>query len=143
MNILVANDEQLFGDEWQKQLNASITDTGNALSDDEIMELSQQFNIEKLIEYRNVVGQKTRAIVQSLSLGDMKRKVSAQGLERIKQIGGVTSQEGSLWLLDYWGGKDVAGLLLMPPTRHLIMHLNDCSKWKQHIREGRKCFRTA
>jgi len=143
MNILVANDDQLFGDEWQKQLNASITDTGNALSDDEIMELSRQLNIGKLIEYRNVVGLKTRTIVQSLSPSDMKRKVSTQGLERIKQIGGVTSQESSMWLLDYWGGKDVAGLMLMPPTRHLIMHLNDCSKWKQHIREGRKCFRTA
>lgn len=141
MNILVANSTQIFNDEWKKRLNVPIFDTGNALSDDEIMDLSRQLNIENLIEYRNTVGQKTRDIVKSLSADDMKRKVSAQGLEAIKQSGGVTDQDDSRWLLDFWGKKDVAGLCLMPPTRHVIMHLNDCCKWKQHIRENKKCFR--
>lgn len=141
MNILIANKEQIFDARWKKQLNAPISDTGNALSDDEIMELSRQLNIGKLIEYRNAVGAKTRDIVKSLSTNDIKHKVSGQGLEAIKQAGGVTAQEDSLWLLDFWGKKDVAGLLLMPPTRHVIMHLNDCCKWKKHIRENRKCFR--
>ncbi|MDL2317969.1 DinB family protein [Eubacteriales bacterium OttesenSCG-928-A19] len=140
MNILVADGVQLFDDEWKKQLNAPISDTGNALSDDEIMDLSRQLNIEKLISYRNTVGARTRDIVKALSANDLKRKVSAKGLEAIKQVGGVTEQEDSLWLLDFWGKKDVAGLLLMPPTRHVMMHLNDCCKWKQHIRESKKCF---
>lgn len=141
MGILVADGKQLFDNEWKNQLNALISDTGNALSDDEIMELSRQINTEKLLAYWNAVGQRTRDIVKSLSTDDMKRKVSAEGLEIIKQIGGVTNQEDSLWLFDFWGKKDVAGLLLMPPTRHLIMHLNDCCKWKKHIRENKKCFR--
>lgn len=46
MNILVVNSEQLFDNEWKKRLNAPISDTGNALSDDEIMELSRQLDIE-------------------------------------------------------------------------------------------------
>lgn len=141
MNILVANREQVFDDKWKVQLNVSISDTGNALSDDEIMELSCQLNIKKLIAYRNAVGKSTRDIVKSLSPEDMKRKVSKQGIEAIKQAGGVTNQEDSLWLLDFWSKKDVAGLLLMPPTRHVIMHLNDCCKWKQRIRENKKLFR--
>lgn len=141
MGILVANDEQLFDGKWKERLNAPISDTGNALSDDEIIELSRRLNMEELIAYRNAVGQRTRMIVKSLSADDMKRKASPQGLETIKQAGGVTNQEASLWLLDFWGRKDVAGLLLMPPTRHVILHLNDCCKWKQHIRRGKKCFR--
>lgn len=141
MNILVANKEQMFDDDWKKRLNTPIFDTGNALSDDEIMELSRQLNIEQVIAYRNVVGQRTRDIVKSLSAKDMKSKVSGQGLDAIKRAGGVTDQENSLWLLDFWGEKDVAGLLLMPPTRHVIMHLNDCCKWKQHIRKSKICFR--
>lgn len=141
MGILVANGEQLFDGKWKERLNAPISDTGNALSDDEIIELSRRLNMEELIAYRNAVGQRTRMIVKSLSADDMKRKVSPQGLEAIKQAGGVTNQEASLWLLDFWGRKDVAGLLLMPPTRHVILHLNDCCKWKQHIRKGKKCFR--
>lgn len=141
MGILVADGEQLFGDEWKKRLNVSISDTGNALSDDEIMQLSRQLNMKELISYRNAVGQRTRDIVRSLSADDMKRTVFLHGLEAVRQAGGVTSDENSRWLLDFWGKKDVAGLLLMPPTRHVILHLNDCCKWKLHIREGKKCFR--
>ena len=141
MNILVAGCEQVFDDEWKKQLNVSVSDTGNAMSDDDMMELSQEVNIEKLIAYRNTVAKRTRSIVRSLSAEDMRRNVSGQGLETIRQIGGVTDQEDSLWLLDFWRKKDVAGLLLMPPTRHIILHLNDCCRWKQHIRDNRKCFR--
>lgn len=140
MGILVANDKQVFDDEWKEQLN-TISDTGNALSGDEIIQLSRQVNIKKLVAYRTAVGKRTRDIVRSLSANDMQRRVSAQGLEAIKQAGGVTEQDESRWLLDFWGKKDVAGLLLMPPTRHVIMHLNDCCKWKQHIREKKKCFR--
>ena len=141
MNMLVAHREQLFDDAWQTRLNAPITDTGNALSDDEIISLSRQLNIQELLAYRNAVGQRTHAIVTALSANDMKRKVSAQGLEAIKQAGGVTNQEDSLWLLDFWGKKDVAGLLLMTPTRHVLLHLNDCCKWKRYIRQNKKCFR--
>lgn len=28
-------------------------------------------------------------------------------------------------------------------TIHVILHLNDCGKWKQHIRDNKKCFRRA
>lgn len=143
MGILVADGNQLLNDEWKRRLNVSISDTGNALSDDEIMELSRQLNIKELISYRNAVGQRTRDIVRSLSAKEMKRTVFLHGLESVMHAGGVTSDENSLWLLDFWGKKDVAGLLLMPPTRHVILHLNDCCKWKLHIREGKKCFRYA
>ena len=141
MGILAAGGEQLFDGKWKRRLNAPISDTGNALSDDEIMELSRQLDLKELAAYRNAVGRRPRDIVKSLSADGIKRKVSPQGLEAIKQAGGVANQEKSLWLLDYWGKKDVAGLLLMPPTRHVILHLNDCCKWKQYIRGGKKCFR--
>ncbi len=141
MGILVDGGGQVFDSRWKRQLNVHISDTGNALSDDEIMELSAGLDMKELIAYRNAVGQRTQDIVKSLSADDMKRRVSAQGLEAVKQSGGVTDQEESLWLLDFWEKKDVAGLLLMPLTRHVILHLNDCGKWKQHIRDNKKCFR--
>jgi len=142
MGILVADSEQLFNDEWRKQLNTPISDTGNALTDDEIMEFSKQINIDKLIAYRNAVGQRTCDIVKTLTATDMKRRVTSLGLATIRQIGGVTDQKDSLWLLDFWSKKDVAGILLMPPTRHVMLHLNDCCKWKQQIRERKKYFRS-
>ena len=37
--------------------------------------------------------------------------------------GGVI--EGGYGVVEYWGSRDVAGLLLMPPTRHTIVHWNE------------------
>lgn len=138
MNILLDGAEQVFDNQWKEKINAPISDTGNALSDDEIMQLSADLNVVELLAYRNDVGKRTREIVHNLSPDDMRRKVSPHDLEKIRRKGGVTEQEDSIWLLDYWGKKDVAGLLLMPPTRHIILHLNDCCKWKQQIRAVHK-----
>ena len=143
MNILVAEGVQIFDEEWQKRLNAPVCDTGNAMTDDEIMLLSERLDSAALLAYRSTVGRRTQEIVKNLSAADWKRKVTPQGIAQIRQAGGVTPQEESLWLLDYWGKKDVAGLLLIPPTRHALLHLNDCGTWKDHIRRGKTCFRTA
>jgi len=132
MNILVDDSEQIFDKEWQKRINSSFLDTGVSMSVEEIMVLSREINVAKLLDYRNAVGKQTRDIVRKLTADNMKRKVSPQGIEKIRQAGGTTSN--CEWLLEYWGKKDVAGILLMPPTRHLIFHLNDCCKWKLQIR---------
>lgn len=134
MNVLVKQGEQIFNEQLQEKLKVRVKDTGNAWSDEEIIEFSKSVNIKELLEYRKTVGIRTREIVKSLSADDMKRKVLKQDLQRILQEGGVTEKDDSKWLLDYWGKKDIAGLLLMPPTRHVTLHLNDCFKWKAIIR---------
>lgn len=141
INMLVAGKDQLFNAKWQARMNVSITDTGNALTDDEIMSFSHSINIKEMLCYWNAVGESTKEIVNSLQAEDMKRKVSPADLERILNSGGVTEQKDSFWLLDFWGKKDVAGILLMPPTRHVMLHLNDCCKWKEHIRGDKKIYR--
>jgi len=142
MNILVGCADQVFDHQWKTKMNAPISDTGNALSDDEIMQLSKELNTTELLAYRNAVGIRTRKIIKALSASDMQRKVSKDDLKKIRLERGVIEEENSIWLLNYWGGKDVAGLLLMPPTRHLILHLNDCCKWKHQIKGQPRFFRT-
>jgi len=142
MGILVADGEQLFDEVWRKVINVSVTDTGNAMTDDEIMSLSKNINVEGLLNYRNKVGDRTREIVRALTQDDMKRKVQPKALEKILCEGGVTKQKDSIWLLDFWGKKDTAGILLMPPTRHVMLHLNDCCKWKEYIRTKKKFYRS-
>ncbi len=140
VNMLIADKKQIFNEEWKKRLNVSISDTGNAMSDDEIMELSRNINIDELLRYRREVAKRTREVVMDLKASDMKRKVLPGALMDIQAVGGVTEHPDSIWLLDYWGKKDVAGILLMPPTRHVMLHLNDCCKWKEHIRSKKKLF---
>lgn len=97
--------------------------------------------IEELLNYRDAVGLRTQEIVKNLKPEDMKRTVPQERLDRIVDIGGLTEQKDSIWLLNYWGEKDYAGLLLMPPTRHLMMHINDCYNLKEAIRTKKKFFR--
>lgn len=141
MNILVARQEQVLDARWHKALGTAITDTGNALSDDEILQFSKTVDFGALLAYRTQVAKTTRAIVAELKPGDMKRKVAPEDVQKIADLGGVTGAVDSRWLLEFWGAKDVAGILLMPPTRHVLLHLNDCAKWKEHLRKGKSVYR--
>lgn len=47
--------------------------------------------------------------------------------------GGVVSHPESEWLADFWTQKDAAGIILMPLTRHQLLHLNQCGKIKSEL----------
>jgi len=132
-NLLIAETKQVLDDAWLARLGVAVRDTGNAMSDDEILDLSRRLDMDALYEYRAAVGIRTREIIRRLEPKDINRKVSRLGIERIRIEGGVTDQKDSNWLLDYWGSKTVAGILLMPVTRHQVGHLNEAVRLKNKI----------
>ncbi len=126
MNLLVAGDKQIFNrGKWQEKINSNITDTGNAMSEDDIMEFSKNINMEELKNYRIEVGRRTRDIVENLSTQDMKRNFDKHRLQRILDERAVLDVKASNWLIDFWGRKNVAGIILMPMTRHQVIHINE------------------
>lgn len=125
-NILMANQNQLFNEEWQKRIGANITDTGNALELDEAISFAKGINVEALREYMIAVGKNTRCIFDDLSLEQIKSMVPATWVMRILEEGGVTTDFRSVWLLVYWGRLTRAGMILTPMTRHHMMHLPPC-----------------
>jgi hydroxypyruvate isomerase len=126
MNLLVAGEDQVFSrSNWQKKINSKIIDTGNALTEEEIMEFSKNINIEELKNYRLEVGRRTRDIIKNLTSFDMKRKFEKYKLQRILDEGAVLDVEASNWLIDFWGRKNVSGIILMPMTRHHVVHINE------------------
>jgi hypothetical protein len=56
--------------------------------------------------------------------------VGKEQLKKILDQGGVLDVEGSRWIIDFWGRKNVAGILMMPITRHQVVHLNDALRIK-------------
>jgi hypothetical protein len=142
VNILINRSDQILDDSRLGCLGVAVTDTGNAMTDDEITALSRSIDIEELKKYRIETGRKTQEILAGLRAEDVKRKVESSGLDKIRRVGGVTEHPESKWLLEFWGRKDVAGLILMPVTRHQLVHLNDCENLKKKIRSGRGrgCF---
>ncbi|MBU5590148.1 DinB family protein [Clostridium sp. MSJ-4] len=126
MNLLVAGDKQIFnGGNWKERINSKIIDTGNAMSQNEIMEFSKDINVQELKNYRIEVGRRTRDIIKSLSAQDMKRKFDKHRLQRILDEEAVLDVEASNWLIDFWGRKNVSGIILMPVTRHQVVHINE------------------
>jgi hypothetical protein len=130
MNMLVANEDQrLHQDEWYKRMKATAQDTGNAISAEGVSNLSAMIDIGELRAYRFAVGRRTREIVLQLEPEDLKRKVNPAHLQQVLDKGAVVKQAQGL--IDYWSKRDVAGLLLMPPTRHGFVHLNEALRIKR------------
>lgn len=131
-NILIADGLQVFErDNWLDRLGVQIRDTGNAMDQDEIKDFSRKLDMQEMKNYRQAVGKRTREILKALSVEDLKRKMGHGQLQRIMDEGGLLEADGSKWLLDFWGRKNVGGILLMPITRHQIVHINDSMKLKE------------
>jgi hypothetical protein len=129
MNILVADGSQIFeAGNWSSKLRITARDTGNAMDMKGVVRLSAAIPIDSLRAYRLAVGRQTRKIVQRLSPETLKQKVDRSRLERVVKERAVT--EAASGILEYWGGLTIAGLLLMPPTRHCFIHLNEAMRLK-------------
>ena len=81
--------------------------------------------MQELKNYRIAVGRKTREIIKNLTAEDMKKKFNKASLQRIIDEGAVLDVEGANWLIDFWGKKNVSGIILMPATRHHVVHINE------------------
>ena len=109
----------------------TVKDTGNAMTDRQIIDFSEQVNKQELINYRDAVGCRTRKILKSLTPNDLKRKPGAEYLARLVSEGGLVESKDSIWLKDFWGRHTVAGLIVWPFTNHQMMHLPDSLAIKQ------------
>lgn len=125
-NILMSNQEQIFNLEWQRKIGASITDTGNALEFDEAVEFGKGINMEALHQYMLTVGKNTRRIIENLTLEQIQSMVPEEWVMRILEVGGVTTDFRSVWLLVFWGRLTRGGMILTPLTNHHMMHLPAC-----------------
>ena len=135
-NLLIARQSQIFDDDWMDRMNVTVKDTGNVMSDSEIISFSRHVKKQELINYRNAVGCQTCAVIKSLTPSDLKRKPESEYLDRLVSEGGLLDRKGSVWLKDFWGRYTVTGLLLLPLTRHHMMHLPDSAAIKEFIISG-------
>lgn len=136
-NLLIAEQDQIFNDEWMKRMNVTVKDTGNAMTNEEIIDFSETIDKQELIHYRNAVGCRTRDILKSLIPDDLKRKPKEEFLERLVSEGGLLECKDSIWLKNFWGKHTVSGLILLPLTRHHMMHLPDSITIKEFINHGK------
>ena len=96
-----------------------------------VEKVSEEIDLDALRAYRQAVGRRTREIVQTLQPADMKQRVDPARLQQVLDTSAVEEEARSI--TEYWGRRDIAGLLLMPPTRHCFLHLNEAQRIQRKI----------
>ncbi len=134
-HTLICEDEQVFfAGNFGKRINSPIITTGNELAGREIADFSARLDIGELYSYMNEVKESTEKIIGELSFEDMKRKISGEKKETLRSLGVVSDDEKAVWLIDYWCGKDIGGLIRMPFSRHWIMHTEASIRIRDRLR---------
>ena len=131
---LIKKDEQIFfAENYMKKMNCSIITTGNELVKQEIVEFSSQLDIGELYRYIEEVYKSTTEILKHLMYKDLKTKMTEQDKEMLHSLGVVSKDEEAVWLIEYWCGKNIQGLIQMPFSRHWIMHIEASLRIKNKI----------
>ncbi|MAT45385.1 MAG: hypothetical protein CL609_23905 [Anaerolineaceae bacterium] len=129
MNTLVAGTPTIFEkQQWKEKFNFPFTDTGNNMPPNQIIVLSETIDLSALRTYRQMVALQTRTIIKNLTPEDLKQKVQPDRSSSLLSNGCVRKEAQSL--IDYWRKRTTAGLLLMPATRHNLVHLNEIYQLK-------------
>ena len=133
-HTLIKGDEQVFfAKGYQEKTGSPIITTGNELVKMEISDFSNKLDLDALYSYISDVKKSTDKILKGLSFEDTKKKISDERRKELEALGVVSEDESAIWLIDYWCGKDVRGLIQMPFSRHWIMHIEACERIKSKI----------
>lgn len=123
-NSLIKKSTQIFFEkDYQNRMHSSIITTGNELVKQEIAEFSSKLDIDELYQYITDVDTATTQLLKKLTYQDSKIKMTEQDKEMVRELKVVSEDENAIWLIDYWCKKNIQGLILMPFSRHWIMHV--------------------
>ena len=131
--LISADDQIFFSENYQKRIGSPMITTGNELEKQHIADFSRVLDLDELYKYAEAVKVSTENILKNLSFADLKRKISDSDRERLISTKSVSDYEKANWLIDYWCGKDIRGLIQMPLSRHWIMHVEASLRIKDKI----------
>ena len=135
-HTLINGDEQIFfSGNYIKRINSSIITTGNELVKNEISDFSKQLDINELYSYISEVKESTEALLRNLPYEMLKQRISVERRESLQKMNVVSNDKNAAWLIDYWCGKDIRGLIQMPFSRHWIMHIEASLRIEKKIRK--------
>ena len=135
-HTLINCDEQIFfSGNYKERINSPIITTGNELVKNDIADFSKQLDINELYSYISQVKDSTEAILREMPYEMLKQRISSERREILQKMNVVSSDENAAWLIDYWCGKDIRGLIQMPFSRHWIIHIEASLRIENKIRK--------
>lgn len=121
-NSLIRQEKEVLCD-FRERIGAPILTTGNELAGEQIREFSKALDIDALYAYAAAVKERTDMLLRELSYRDLRRSFDDADKTRLRELQVVSTDENAGWLIDFWCGKDIRGLIQMPFSRHWIMHI--------------------
>ena len=131
--MIAGNGQILFQDDRLNAIASPIITTGNELEGKEIAEFSKKLNVRELYLYAKTVKESSDRILSRLQYEDLKRKFTEETKRKLIESKCVSEDENAFWLIDYWCGKDIKGLIQMPFSRHWIMHIEAMRRIKDRL----------
>lgn len=101
---------------------------------EQIHDFSKRLNIDELYQYIKDVDQSTTELLKSISFDSLKSKITDDTKQNLQTLNVVSTDENAYWLIDYWCGKNILGLIQMPFSRHWIMHIEACLRIEKGIK---------
>ena len=133
-HTIINNDEQIFfAGNYKERIGSPLITTGNELVKEQIADFSEQLELDELYAYISEVKTSTEAILNNLPFNSLKNKISPETKKKLRDLNVVSSDENAVWLIDYWCGKDIRGLIQMPFSRHWIMHIEASLRIKNKL----------
>ena len=65
-------------------------------------------------------------MLKNLIFADLNRRFTIEDKLRLDSLCVVSQSDNAKWLIDYWCGEDLKGLILMPFSEHWIAHIYAC-----------------
>lgn len=131
--LISENEQVFFSGNYQERIHSPIITTGNELVKEQIADFSKQLNLKELYTYIFEVKDSTEKIINQLSYDELRKKILDERKEYLKSLDVVSDDKNAIWLIDYWCGKDIRGLIQMPFSRHWIMHIEASLRIKNKI----------
>lgn len=132
-SLIQNNEEVFFTNGCQQKMGSPIITTGNELIGQEIADFSKRLDICGLYNYIYAVNESTNSLLTHLKFTDLKTKFDNKSKQRLHGLKVVDPSKNAVWLIDYWCGKDIGGLIKMPFSRHWIMHVEAALRIREKL----------
>ena len=126
-HTLINGDDQIFFfGNFQERIGSPIITTGNELIGHQIADFSASLDLDELYKYALSVKVITDWIIENMTFADLKRRITTADRLCLESLCVVSQSDNAKWLIDYWCGEDLKGLILMPFSKHWMAHIYAC-----------------
>lgn len=133
-HTLISGDNQIFFvGNFQERISSPIVTTGNELIGHQIADFSKSLDLDELYKYALSVKIITDWIIENMTFADMSRKIKTSDRICLESLNVVSQSDNARWLIDYWCGEDLKGLILMPFSEHWMAHIYACMLIRDRI----------